>query len=155
MHHISKLSCFSSHLAVAFVQSIEARCWVENEDVVGAAPTGDAPTISERSVLLSKVWLILEVWQYWYMFILVLSNSVCTMNSFSSDYVSVCHIWSHNWFRRNRPITTNSTKVNLWSRKYAHGWKFSISRWNLAITSVIFLYFCYQILFSVMSVRCN
>ena len=39
-----------SHLVS--VQYIEARCWVENEDVVGAAPTGDAPTTSELSVML-------------------------------------------------------------------------------------------------------
>ena len=49
----------SSYLA----QSIGARCEVENEDVVGAAPTGDAPTTSELStiLLLNKVRLILEV----------------------------------------------------------------------------------------------
>ena len=36
---------------------------VENEDEVGPAPTGDAPTTSElsTSLLLTKVWLILEV----------------------------------------------------------------------------------------------
>ena len=45
---------------------MEARCYVENEDVVGAAPTGDAPTTSEWStiVLLYKVWLIIEIWRY-------------------------------------------------------------------------------------------
>ena len=39
---------------------------VENEDVVGAAPTGDAPTTSEWSTILlpSKVRLILETWRY-------------------------------------------------------------------------------------------
>ena len=42
---------FSSRLAVVFVQFIEARCLVENEEVVGAAPTGDAPTISEWPTL--------------------------------------------------------------------------------------------------------
>ena len=49
--------------AVVFVQSIEARCWVENDDVVGAAPTGDAPTKSEWSTMLlpTQVPLILEV----------------------------------------------------------------------------------------------
>ena len=54
--------CFSSRLASA--QSIEARCWDENEDVVGAAPTGDAPTTSEWSTILlpTKVLIILEVW---------------------------------------------------------------------------------------------
>ena len=46
-------------------QSIEARCEVENEDVVEATPTGDAPTTSECSTTLlpTKVWLIIEVWQ--------------------------------------------------------------------------------------------
>ena len=35
-------------------------------DVVGAAPTGDAPTTSERSTILlpAKVRPILEVWRY-------------------------------------------------------------------------------------------
>ena len=44
----------------------EARCYVENEDAVGAAPTGDAPTISEWSTILlpTKVSLISEVWLY-------------------------------------------------------------------------------------------
>ena len=61
----SKLKWFLSHLAVAFAQPIEARCWVENADVVGAAPTGDAPTTSEWSTILfpAKGQLILEVWQ--------------------------------------------------------------------------------------------
>ena len=37
---------------------------MENEDVVGAAPTGDAPTTSEWSTILlpTKVQLILETW---------------------------------------------------------------------------------------------
>ena len=49
---MSKLKWLSSRLAVVFAQSTEAKCQVENEDVVGAAPTGDAPTTSE---LLSGV----------------------------------------------------------------------------------------------------
>ena len=54
-------------LAVVFAQSIETRCSVENEDVVGAAPTGDAPTTSELSTTLlpTKVRLILEVFRYY------------------------------------------------------------------------------------------
>ena len=43
MHQIPKLKCFSSRLAVVFTQFIEAMCKVENEDVAGAAETGDAP----------------------------------------------------------------------------------------------------------------
>ena len=48
---------------MVFAQSIEARRSVENEDVVGAAPTGDAPTTSELSTIIlpTEVWLILEV----------------------------------------------------------------------------------------------
>ena len=54
------------HLAIVFGQSIEDRCEVENEDVVGAAPTGVAPTTSELSTILlpTKVRLILEVLRY-------------------------------------------------------------------------------------------
>ena len=51
MHQIQKLKCFSNQLAVVFVQHIETRCEVENEDVVGAAPTGDAPTTSDWSTI--------------------------------------------------------------------------------------------------------
>ena len=53
-------------LAAFFVESLEARCQVENGDVVEAAPTGDAPTTSEWStiLLLTKVLLILETWRY-------------------------------------------------------------------------------------------
>ena len=57
---------FLLHLSVVFAESIEARCYVENEDVVGAAPTGDAPTTSEWSTILlpTKVCLISEILQY-------------------------------------------------------------------------------------------
>ena len=40
-----------SRLVAVFAQSIEAMCLVENEDVVRAAPTGDAPTTSEWSTI--------------------------------------------------------------------------------------------------------
>ena len=63
---MSKLRWFSSRLAVVCAQSTEAKCLVDNEDVVGAAPTGDAPTTSELSTILlpTKVRLILETWRY-------------------------------------------------------------------------------------------
>ena len=46
---------------------IEAKCQMENEDVVGAAPTGDASTTSEWPTieLPTKVRLILETWRYY------------------------------------------------------------------------------------------
>ena len=71
-HKISNMSCKKfqnlndSHLLInLFAQSIEARCQVENEDVVGEAPTGDAPITSEWWTILlpTKVQLKLEVWQ--------------------------------------------------------------------------------------------
>ena len=46
MHQISKLKRFSSRLVIVFAKYIEAKCWVENEDVIGEAPTGDAPPTS-------------------------------------------------------------------------------------------------------------
>ena len=46
-----KLKCFSSRLAAVFAQYIEAKYYMENEDVVEAAPTGDAPTTSEWSTV--------------------------------------------------------------------------------------------------------
>ena len=62
-HQIKNFKCFLPRLAVVFAQSIEARHQVENEDVVGAAPTGDAPTTSEWSTILlpARVRLALEV----------------------------------------------------------------------------------------------
>ena len=58
------LNIFSYCLAAVFAEYLEARCWVENEDIVGPAPTGDAPTTSEWSTILlaTKVRLILNVY---------------------------------------------------------------------------------------------
>ena len=36
---------------IVSAHSNEVRCYVKNEDVVGAAPTGDAPTTSEWSTI--------------------------------------------------------------------------------------------------------
>ena len=57
---------FSFRLAVVFAHSIEAKYSVENEDVVGAAPKGDAPTTSEWPTIWmpTKARLILEVLRY-------------------------------------------------------------------------------------------
>ena len=71
-HQTSNISCIKSQnsnvscliLQVFFAQFIEARCEIENEDVVEAALTGDAPTISWWSTILlpTNVHLISEVW---------------------------------------------------------------------------------------------
>ena len=62
-HQITALKRFSYCRAAVLAESLEARGYVENEDVVGAAPTGDAPTTSERLTILlpTKVYLVLEV----------------------------------------------------------------------------------------------
>ena len=49
---IPTLKCLSSRLAVVFAQSIETRYLIENEDVVAAAPTGDAPITPKWSTSL-------------------------------------------------------------------------------------------------------
>ena len=56
----------ASHLVLQLSLPCPLKPGVKNEDVVGARPTVDAPTTSERSIILlpTKVWLILEVWQY-------------------------------------------------------------------------------------------
>ena len=56
---ISNISCTKSlnlnvsrlGLQLVLRNFVEAMCWVVNEDVVGAAPTGDAPTTSEWSTI--------------------------------------------------------------------------------------------------------
>ena len=62
LHQIPTLKRFSYCLVAIFAESLEARCQVENEDVVGAAPIGDAPTTSEWSTILlpTKVRLVLR-----------------------------------------------------------------------------------------------
>ena len=73
---------------MVFGQSIEAMCKVENEDVFGAAPTGDAPTTSELSIILlpTKVRLMLEVLRY--------MVSFADRNAFMIDnvYKGVVHV---------------------------------------------------------------
>ena len=67
MYQIQKHKCFSSHLAAVFAQSLESQCKVKNEDVVGAARTGDAPATSEWSTswLHTKVPFLLNIWLYY------------------------------------------------------------------------------------------
>ena len=65
MHQITQLKYFSSRLAVAFAQSIEAMCSVENEDVVGAALTGDAPTTSGWSYIRDLTVYIYALYDYY------------------------------------------------------------------------------------------
>ena len=63
-YQIPKLKCFSSRLPVVLAQCIEIRCYVENEDVVGAAATSDAPTTSGWSTIL----LLTKVCDWYQMF---------------------------------------------------------------------------------------
>ena len=63
MHQIPNFNCFLSRLVFVFDVSIKTKYYVENEDVVGAVPTGNAPTTSEWSTILlpTRARLILEV----------------------------------------------------------------------------------------------
>ena len=65
--HRHSLSQVTSFMQLGMLcQSTEALCSVKNEDVVEAAPTGDAPTTSELSTISMpiKVPLMIEVRQY-------------------------------------------------------------------------------------------
>ena len=46
IRHTKSKNLNVSRLVLHLAQSIKPRCWVENEDVVGAAPPGDAPATS-------------------------------------------------------------------------------------------------------------
>ena len=77
---------FSFRLAVVFARSIEARCFVGNEDIVGAAPTGVTPTIYEWSTVLfpTEVRLISEVLQY--------IDLMCLEELGNLQYVEIIHV---------------------------------------------------------------
>ena len=62
-YQISKLKCLSSRHATVFARSIEARCYVKNEVVVGA---GSTPTTFEwETISLPTKWsLISNIWRY-------------------------------------------------------------------------------------------
>ena len=77
-----------------FVWNIE-RCWChiigENEVIVGATVTGDAPTASELSTILlpTKVPLILVVWRYLqYYAIIILKSLTSTVISLREELQS-------------------------------------------------------------------
>ena len=67
IRHIKSPNLNVSHLILQLSFPIHwSQALSQNEDVVGAAPAGDAPTQSEWStnVLPIMVQLILEIWQY-------------------------------------------------------------------------------------------
>ena len=68
-------------------------CSVENEDVVGTAPTGDVPTTSEWSTILlpTEVRLILETLRY-----MVFSLGFCSLISYFPAKSGYCGIWCYN-----------------------------------------------------------
>ena len=72
---------------MVFAKSIEAMCEVENEDAVGAALTGNAPTTSELSTILlpTKLRLILEV--LWYV----------SLSSTREDFNYLHHLCAQKW----------------------------------------------------------
>ena len=70
---------------------------VKNEDVVGAAPAGDAPTTSEwsTSLLPTKMRLILQIWQYLFHFIIEQWQQICNfVYIFSCDQAALQMVFS-------------------------------------------------------------
>ena len=67
----------------------------ENEDAVGAAPTGDAPTTSEWSTILlpTMVWLILEILQYIETNAFSASLTAATKTNFQLSRRSIHNSW--------------------------------------------------------------
>ena len=85
-----------------------------NEDVVGAAPTGDAPTTSELStIILPKVRLILEVLRY-----MQFESNV----TFTKYFVSIACDYLPSW---------NSIQLHLNFAPYRCWFQWLISRWIL------------------------
>ena len=91
---------------------------MDNEDVVGATPTGDAPTTSELSIVIlpTKVHLILEVW--WYIF-KIQTSSLC------NDFDRHCQQWSCQicWRRLestpNQPLISTLSSIKMLNDKMA------------------------------------
>ena len=94
--------CFSSCLTVLSAQSIEARCSVDNEDVVGAAPTADVPTTSEWSTIL-------------------LPTTVCFISSLTVSDSKITNINSVLWNTRI-DMFANQTSTLLFPWVHVDGW---------------------------------
>ena len=104
---------------VVFAQSIVARCSDKYEDIVGAASTGDAPTISEWSTILlhTKVQLILEVLWYpqncscgfplvllglWLLWLLILFSDL-----------AACRKWEHPFLIKKKKKTKDEIQEQI------------------------------------------
>ena len=83
---------------------------VLNEDVVGAAPTGDVPTTSEWSTILlpTKVRLILETWRYVFLTLTHCLLALCTVLRWPARCRKMCCTRAHDshpksgwWFGQN------------------------------------------------------
>ena len=131
MHQIPNFKLFLSRLAFGFAQSIEARYHVENEDVDGAAPTGDAPTTSEWSTILlpTRVRLILEVlWLVWLRDGLVFLENVSQEHDVSEWYKMQNEYWCliiYNSAHKGLMMTIFMTAITKAERR---------SSWNIGKT---------------------
>ena len=97
--------------------------WVENEDVVGAAPTSDAPTTSEwsRILLPTKVRLMLEVLRYLQNWTSrEVTDKICTEDKFpdtikpSNDMWQFIYCLGNNVYRLKLSVRTH--RVSLQKR---------------------------------------
>ena len=132
MHQISTLKRFSYCLGAVFAKT---RCKVENEDVVGAAPTGDAPTTSEWSTIFfpTKVCLILEVLRY----IEIMQNSGKSCNESTRKSLAFSTLKTKSLHDANFVITGGMDSCHdndIW----CHQWMTRLVSWQLAVFSKFF-----------------
>ena len=79
----------NSNCNAFFAESLEARCQVENEDVVGAAPTGDAPTTSEWFPQWFSLYSPCDICRHSFA-VVILTKYGCDLNgSFSQWLISL------------------------------------------------------------------
>ena len=100
-HQTPRLKCFSSRVAVVFAQSIEARCYVENEDVVGAAPTVNYISIINHFITYQRATYI----RGWVVFIIMNYGSNSLIHSdgdgdSNNNYKCFFQLDAELWFKR-------------------------------------------------------
>ena len=113
-HQMPKPNVYRLVLQVSLPHQLKPGVEVDNEDVVWAAPTGDAPTTSEWWTILlpTKVQLILDVWRYItvvqiYVYCYVRVN---TLLSFAVFYVMLLSFFLVSMTIRGSKLTMN----NMW-----------------------------------------
>ena len=143
------VTCFLFRIAVVFAQSKEAMCSVQDEDIVGAAPTGYALITSEWSTIISitkvrpTLYVSRYIWKYrkwneihWLGSLLWHDILQCTIEALSlfivQDYVILYIIiyiyiidkWVYCSFHASIIHVMVSAKENIRCNFHQQKWKF-------------------------------